>query len=107
MDMTKEKFFLDCDDEGFLIDSGLWNKAIANQLALMEGIDQLDTEQWKFITALRQYYFTFHKLPQFRRVCHMQQMGNNCANELFHNHSIEAWRIAGLPDPGEEAKSYM
>ena len=103
----KGKPLLDCDEEGFLNDSGYWNKSVANQLALMEGIDHLDSQQWKFITTLRQYYFTFHKLPQFRRVCHMHQLGNNCASKLFHNHGIEAWRIAGLPDPGEEAKSYM
>ena len=107
MPALNDNVIVDCDEEGFLIDSGSWNRTIANQLALMEGIEQLDSLQWKFITALRQYYFTFHKIPQIRRVCHMNNLGNNCASELFHNHGIEAWRIAGLPNPGEEAKSYM
>lgn len=107
MSYKKEPILIDCDDEGFLTDSGSWNKTVANQLAQLEGIEKLDKQQWEFITTLRQYYYTFHKLPQLRRVCHMQKLGNNCANELFHNHSVEAWRIAGLPDPGEEAKSYM
>lgn len=98
---------LDCNDEGFLNDADYWNKTVANQLAQMEGIDRLTNEQWEFVSTLRQYYFTFHKLPQFRRVCHMNKMGNNCASTLFNNHGVDAWRIAGLPDPGEEAKAYM
>lgn len=107
MNAFKEISLLDCDEEGFLTDTECWNKTTARQLAQMEGIDELSHQQWHFITALRQYYFTFHTLPQLRRVCHMQELGNNCVSELFHNHGIEAWRIAGLPDPGEEAKSYM
>lgn len=98
---------LNCDEEGFLAEAESWNKSVANWLAQLEGIDRLNEQQWEFVTTLRQYYFTFHRLPQFRRICHMHQMGNNCASELFNNHGIEAWRIAGLPDPGEEAKSYM
>lgn len=105
--MSHENKLLDCDEEGFLTDSEAWNKTIAKKLAQLDGIDQLNSQQWEFITILRQYYFTFHKLPQMRRVCHMQQMDNNCASQLFNNRGIDAWRIAGLPDPGEEAKSYM
>jgi len=29
-----------------------------------------------------------------------------CLEQLFHG-TREAWRIAGLPDPGEEARAYM
>ena len=97
----------DCDEEGFLTNPDLWNKSVARQLAEMEGIEQLNDRQWQFITTLRQYYFTFHTLPQIRRICHINHLGHNCGNQLFNNHAIDAWRIAGLPDPGEEAKSYM
>ena len=107
MTLATGNSLLDCDDEGFLTDSGMWNKSIANQLAQMEGIERLDKQQWLFVTTLRQYYYTFHTIPQLRRVCHMQQLGSNCVSELFNNHGIEAWRIAGLPDPGEEVKSYL
>lgn len=107
MSVTNETQLLNCDEEGFLTDCEIWNKSIAKELAQLEGIDSLNNQQWKFVTTLRQYYFTFHKLPQMRRVCHIQHLGNNCANELFNNRGINAWRIAGLPDPGEEAKSYL
>lgn len=96
-----------CDDEGFLNDPDCWNKTVARQIAEIEGIDNLSEQQWNFIVTLRQYYFTFHKLPQIRRVCHVNHLGNNCANDLFNNRALDAWRIAGLPDPGEEAKSYL
>ena len=98
---------LNCDEDGFLKDPDSWNITVARQLAQMEGIDELDSRQWEFIVSLRQYYFTFHKLPQIRRVCHMHQLDNNCASKLFNNHGIDAWRIAGLPNPGEEVKAYM
>jgi hypothetical protein len=34
-------------------------------------------------------------------------MNNNCIDMVFDQHGIEAWRIAGLPDPGEEIKAYI
>lgn len=30
----------------------------------------------------------------------------HCVKQLFGG-PLEAWRIAGLPDPGEEARAYM
>ena len=99
---------LDCDEEGFLKDPAVWNTMIARQLAELHGIDQLDHEQWMLVNTLRQYYFSCsnHLLP-LRRICHIHKMANNCIGKLFDSHGIEAWRIAGLPNPGEEAKSYM
>jgi len=98
---------LDCDEEGFLRDSTTWNHSVARQLASMHGIDQLDERQWALITTLRQYYLSCNHLLQMRRICHIHEMENNCVSLMFDNHGIEAWRIAGLPNPGEEAKSYM
>ena len=33
-------------------------------------------------------------------------MDKHCVDKLFHSQR-EAWRVAGLPDPGEEARAYM
>jgi hypothetical protein len=33
-------------------------------------------------------------------------MDKRCVDKLFRNQR-EAWRIAGLPDPGEEARTCM
>lgn len=30
----------------------------------------------------------------------------NCVHRLFGG-PLEAWKVAGLPDPGEEARTYM
>jgi tRNA 2-thiouridine synthesizing protein E len=98
---------LDCDDEGFLRDPTTWNVSVAEQLASLRGIDRLDGKQWALITSLRQYYFSYNHLPPPRRICQIHEMANNCISMLFDNHGIDAWRIAGLPDPGEEVKSYM
>ncbi|HEY5603551.1 MAG TPA: TusE/DsrC/DsvC family sulfur relay protein [Gammaproteobacteria bacterium] len=98
---------LDCDDEGFLNDPSIWDLSIAEQLASMHGIDRLDATQWALITTLRHFYFSYNHLPPPRRICHAHDLANNCISMLFDNHGIEAWRIAGLPNPGEEVKSYM
>jgi len=98
---------VECDEGGFLVDPSKWNLSVAYQLAGMHGINNLDARQWALIHTLRQYYFSCNHLPPLRRICHIHDMQNNCMSTLFDNHGIEAWRIAGLPDPGEEAKSYM
>jgi TusE/DsrC/DsvC family sulfur relay protein len=104
-DSTKTE--LDCDEDGFLVDPSRWDHAIAEQLAGLHDFNQLDEIRWTLIDALRQYYLANQHLPMLRHICHTHDLGNNCMNVLFENHGIEAWRIAGLPNPGEEAKSYM
>ena len=98
---------LDCDEDGFLNDPTTWNLSIAEQLASLYGIDRLDGQQWALINTLRQYYFSYNHLPLLRRICHIHHLKNNCISTMFSNHGIAAWHIAGLPNPGEEAKSYM
>ena len=41
-----------------------------------------------------------------RRVCHDAGIERHQVNELF-GYCLVAWRVAGLPNPGEEAKSYL
>jgi tRNA 2-thiouridine synthesizing protein E len=42
-----------------------------------------------------------------RHVCGVTHLEKHCVTDLFGNGSKEAWRVAGLPNPGEEAKAYM
>jgi len=39
-------------------------------------------------------------------VCHLTGQSADCMQHLFPN-PREAWRVAGLPNPGEEAKAYL
>ena len=94
------------DDDGFLVDLSQWNRGLAKDLALQDGIPELSSNHWKIIYYLREHYYKNHSLPVMRHVCHVHDLPAHCVDELFHN-CKEAWRIAGLPNPGEEAKTYM
>ena len=63
-------------------------------------------ENWAFLNALRDYYQRFHVPPPTARLCHELHLKHGCGHMLFPS-CLTAWRIAGLPDPGEEAKSYL
>lgn len=94
------------DESGLLIDSGAWNESVARELAASDGITELTEDHWKIIRALREHYAKFGVAPAMHQICRAQGHDWQWAHELFHT-CLGAWRIAGLPDPGEEAKSYL
>ncbi len=94
------------DEYGLLLDPMDWSHELASQLAQEEGINELTPEHWRFINTLRAYYYEFQVPPPASKICHDMAMTSWCGHDLFHS-CLAAWRIAGLPDPGEEAKSYM
>ena len=95
------------NSEGFLCDPATWNKYVATAIARLDGLPQLTHEHWVIIHALRDHYERFGTaLPAFSHVCLMNHLDKHCVENLFRSQR-EAWRIAGLPDPGEEAKAYM
>lgn len=93
--------------EGFLIDPGAWSEAVAGTLARRDGLPELTGEHWLIIRALREHYRRFGTAPPaFSHLCSRHHLGRRCVDRLFRSER-EAWRIAGLPDPGEETKTYM
>lgn len=97
---------VDIDEYGLLVDSGKWTPELASEMASEAGIYQLNDLHWSYIGELRGYYQQFHVPPPPSKVCHQLHLGPGCGHELFYT-CLNAWRIAGLPDPGEEAKSYL
>lgn len=95
------------DAEGFLSDPESWNDDIARMIAHDDGLPELTPEHWVVIHALRDHYHRFGTAPPaFSHICNEHHLGKHCMENLFRS-DREAWRIAGLPDPGEEAKAYM
>lgn len=94
------------DEDGFLHDPYQWNPRLAQDIAQQDGITILEYKHWLMIAALRKYYFQYHTPPAMRYICHHSHLGSSCT-ALFHHNAREAWRIAGLPNPGEEAKAYL
>lgn len=94
------------DRDGFLADSDRWTPALAVQIAADEGVAPLVATHWEVIRLVRERYFAIGALPVMRLVCRAAGIEPGRAHHLFTS-CRSLWRIAGLPDPGEEAKAYM
>ena len=95
------------NNEGFIRDPQMWNEDVAQSIALQDGLSQLTDDHWAVIRALRDHYLRFGTAPPvFRHICLVNHLDKHCIEKLFRSQR-EAWRIAGLPDPGEEARAYM
>lgn len=94
------------DDDGFLAESDSWSADLAEELAQQAGIAKLTAKHWEVIGIVRNGYFSIGALPVMRLVCRAAGLERSQAHHLFSSCS-DLWRIAGLPNPGEEAKSYM
>ncbi|HEX6016827.1 MAG TPA: TusE/DsrC/DsvC family sulfur relay protein [Burkholderiaceae bacterium] len=94
------------DDEGFLDDGARWTPALAAQIAADEGVLALSPKHWEVIDLVRERYFSIGALPVMRLICRAAGIEPGHAHDLFPS-CRSLWRIAGLPDPGEEARAYM
>jgi tRNA 2-thiouridine synthesizing protein E len=99
--MNKETF----DGDGFLSDPKSWNEDLARCIAAEDGVGELRDDHWEIIRFLRKNYLD-GGLPAVSHVCHVHHFEHRCLPELFQSVKA-AWRIAGLPNPGEEARAYM
>jgi len=98
--------FASFDIDGFLVESKDWTADLAEQLARQAGIAELTSKHWDVIRIVRDGYFSIGALPVMRLVCRAAGLERSRAHELFSS-CTSLWRIAGLPNPGEEARSYM
>ena len=96
----------DFDADGFLVDALDWSPAMAEALARADGIDKVGAMHWKVIHLVRERYFSLGALPVMRLVCRAAGLDPRQAHHLFSS-CRSLWRIAGLPNPGEEAIAYM
>lgn len=97
---------IEYDEDGLLRDPQRWNEAVAGEIARDLGIGELTDDHWQVIRALREYYAQFGVAPAMIRVCRQHHRGLDWVHGLFQS-CLNAWRVAGLPNPGEEAKSYL
>jgi len=97
---------LQFDENGLLVHPEHWSRSVALQIAAQYQITDLTQEHWKIIDALRKHYARFGVAPAMHNICHANHKSRDWIHSLFGN-CLNAWRVAGLPDPGEEAKSYL
>ncbi|WP_316365631.1 TusE/DsrC/DsvC family sulfur relay protein [Candidatus Thiodiazotropha sp. CDECU1] len=94
------------DEEGFLIDHLTWTEQLAQDMAQQEGVDNLSEQHWQLLRHIRDRYLSLGSLPNMRLVCRATGIPRWKVHSLFGS-CLSIWRIAGLPDPGEEAKAYL
>lgn len=94
------------DSDGFLIDPTLWSEDLADSIAQHDGLDKLNELQIGLLHALRREHAKHGTVMALSHVCHLTGQSADCMQHLFPN-PREVWRVAGLPNPGEEAKSYL
>lgn len=94
------------DEQGYLCDTGYWNDQVAEALAVLEGVDSLDSAHWRVIRFVRDRYLRLGAIPPMRRICRSSELSRGEVKRLFGG-CLQVWRIAGLPNPGEEARAYL
>jgi dissimilatory sulfite reductase related protein len=94
------------DEDGFLANTDDWNEVIARQIADDERVPVLTDRHWQVIHRIRNHYFRIGGVPSLRRVCRATELRKDDIEKLFGG-CLATWRIAGLPNPGEEAKAYL
>ncbi len=94
------------DEYGFVTDPKQWNKEVAESIASDLGIEELREDHWKVLEFYREHFLEHGAMPPMEHVCHALRLDKHCVRQLFKGPE-EAWKIAGLPDPGMEARMYM
>ncbi len=94
------------DEDGFLVDPALWSEPLARTLAEQEGLGPLTAEHWRVIGFIRDKFLRLGAPSNLRLVCRGTELSRSQIKSLFGG-CLVIWRLAGLPNPGEEAKSYL
>jgi tRNA 2-thiouridine synthesizing protein E len=94
------------DEDGYLLDHRLWSEQLGRDLAEEEGVGALTDKHWRVLRHVREKFLRIGALPNMRRVCRETQLSKTEIYGLFGG-CLVIWRVAGLPNPGEEAKAYL
>jgi len=94
------------DEDGLLRDFAAWSEPLAEALAQEAGIGPLTAAHWEIIRVMREHYAKRGSAPVMLHVCRDAGVERQQVNELF-GYCLVVWRVAGLPNPGEEAKTYL
>lgn len=90
----------DIDEDGFIQQPELWDRAVAEALARDEGVEQLTDEHWKVLDYLREYYVAYGSAPMIRKLVKGSGVRLTRIYELFPSGpAMGACKVAGLPRP--------
>jgi tRNA 2-thiouridine synthesizing protein E len=92
---------IELNEEGFLVDPGIWNEELAVALAKHEeGLEELTEEHWAVIKFIRSYFEEKQAAPMVRAVCKGSGVRLQQIYDLFPSGPAKgACKLAGLPKP--------
>ena len=99
------KLKIKIDNDGFLENYEEWDEKVACALAEREGVEELTEDRIDILKFIRAYYKKYKFFPVLRSVCKNVHQPSNCLTVKFLD-PVQAWKIAGLPNPGEEVQMF-
>lgn len=103
--INRQGILVNVDEEGYLINYEDWNETVALILAEEEGLGELTKDKMDILHFIRKFYGEHKFFPIVRAVCKNVHQPKDCLTEQFMD-PVTAWKIAGLPNPGEEARIF-
>ena len=91
---------VDVNEEGYLTEFKQWNEAIAEAIALEEGIEQLNERHWDVIKYLQKYFEENGAMPSIRKMKKSGVVDTKELYSLFPGGPLKkSSKIAGLKKP--------
>jgi TusE/DsrC/DsvC family sulfur relay protein len=91
---------IEVDEDGFIQDPDAWDQAVAKDLALTEGVNDMTENHWKVVNYLRGYYLEFQMAPMIRKLCKETGFKLKEIYDMFPSGPAKgACKVAGLPKP--------
>ncbi len=103
--MTEHKIQVDdadveFDQDGFMLEPGLWNDAVARAIGREEDIDEMSEDHWSIVNFIREYWKEHDLAPPVRLICQQCEVSVRQIYKLFTAGPARgACRVAGLPKP--------
>lgn len=94
------------DKDGFFNNPEQWDIALAQRIANSENMGEMNDLQQALLLTLREEFQKNGAVTALSHICHLNNSEADCLHQQFDS-PRQAWRIAGLPNPGEEAKAYL
>ncbi|WP_306599385.1 TusE/DsrC/DsvC family sulfur relay protein [Geothrix sp. 21YS21S-2] len=92
---------VELNEEGFLVDPGVWDEELALALARQEeGLEALNEQHWSVIRFIRGHFLEHEAAPMVRQVCKGSGVPLKQIYDLFPGGPARgACKLAGLPKP--------
>lgn len=103
---TFRRLHLHVDEDGYLLDTAEWSRELAAAVAEAAGLGELGSMHWQMIAFIRDTYEACGAPPSIHQLCRRLHMDRLQVEHAFGS-CRNLWQIAGLPNPGEEMRTYL